>query len=175
MKRKTAGPPRERRAAEEEDLFREPGTTGLEGVLVRELTRDDLAAAVRVDTRVTGRSRREYLERKIDEAMRDTGIRMSLAAETEGTFAGFLLARLYYGEFGVPEPFAIVDTIGVDPDLQGRRVGTALLSQLEANLKGIGIETIRTEVEWKQLPMIGFFASHGFRPAPAICLEKKIE
>jgi hypothetical protein len=35
------------------------------------------------------------------------------------------LGRLYYGEFGLPEPVAIVDSIGVHPELKGRHVGRA--------------------------------------------------
>jgi len=38
---------------------------------------------------------------------------VSLAAEIEGLLVGFLLARVYYGEFGTLEPAAVMDTIGV--------------------------------------------------------------
>lgn len=157
-----------------DEIFREPGVTGLEGVSVRDLRAADLDAMVRIDARIGGRSRREYYQRKLEEATRDTGLRISLAAETEGTFAGFLLARLYYGEFGVPEPLAIVDTIGVDPELRGRHVGAALFSQLETNLRAVGIERIRTEVDWDRFELLGFLAARGFRPAPSLVLEKAI-
>jgi ribosomal protein S18 acetylase RimI-like enzyme len=162
-------------AARNDDLFREPGTTGLEGVIVRDLEPGDLDAVARIDGRITGRSRREYFQKKLDEATREAGIRISLAALLDdGTFAGFMIGRLYYGEFGIPEPTAIVDSIGVDPSLRGRRVGSALLAQLEANLRGMGIETIRTEVDWNHLDLIGFLGSHGFSPAPVLCLERKL-
>ncbi|MBL8692882.1 MAG: GNAT family N-acetyltransferase [Planctomycetes bacterium] len=157
-----------------EDPFAEPGVTGLEGVLVRELRASDLDHVVRVDARVGGRPRREYYQRKLAEAERDTSIRISLAAEAEGTFAGFLIGRLYYGEFGMPEPVAIIDSIGVDPNLRGRHVGAALLAQLETNLRAVGIESLRTEVEWDRFDLLGFLAGHGFRPAPMLCLQKSI-
>lgn len=161
--------------AKVDDLFREPGTTGLEGVTVRELEARDLDSVVRIDARITGRSRREYFERKLAEATKEASIRISLAAELgDGTFAGFMIGRLYYGEFGLPEPAAIVDSIGVDPGLRGRHVGRALLAQLETNLRGMGIEKIRTEVDWNHLELVGFLGSHGFAPAPVLCLEKKL-
>ncbi|MBI5366084.1 MAG: GNAT family N-acetyltransferase [Planctomycetes bacterium] len=167
-------PSRSPSASAHEDLFRDPGTTGLEGVVVRDLAPADLESVVRIDARASGRRRREYYERKLAEVTRDTGIRISLAAECGGTFAGFLLGRLYYGEFGLPEPTAIIDSIGVDPDLRGKSVGRALLAQLETNLRAIGIDTIRTEVEWNHLDLLGFLGAHGFAPAPVLCLAKKL-
>lgn len=157
-----------------DDLFREPGTTGLEGVVVRELEMSDLEAVVRIDARASGRRRKEYYERKLAEVTSERGIRISLAAEAAGTFAGFMLGRLYYGEFGQPEPTAIIDSMGVDPDLRGRHVGRALMVQLESNLRAIGIETIRTEVEWNQFDLLGFLGANGFAPAPVLCLQKKL-
>lgn len=161
-------------SSEDDDLFLPPGHTGLEHVTVRNLRPADLDAVVRVDGRVTGHARPEYFQKKLEEALRDTGIRISLAAETEGCFAGFLLGRLYYGEFGRPEPVAIVDTIGVDPDFRGRKVGTALFDQLERNVRAMGIERIQTQVDWKYQDLIGFLGRSGFRPAPALCLEKPL-
>lgn len=48
-------------------------------------------------------------------------MRISLAAFVGKEPAGFLMARVYYGEFGQPEAIAILDTIGVAPafDLLG--------------------------------------------------------
>jgi ribosomal protein S18 acetylase RimI-like enzyme len=157
-----------------DEIFREPGTTGLEGIAVRELRPDDLDAIVRIDAGTSGRRRPEYYQRKLAEATRESGIRISLAAETEGLFAGFLLGRLYYGEFGMPEPVAIVDSIGVHPELKGRHVGRALFEQLETNLKAIGIETIQTQVEWNHFELLGFLRSIGFHPVPTLSLQKRL-
>jgi ribosomal protein S18 acetylase RimI-like enzyme len=157
-----------------DDIFREPGPTGLEAITVRELRADDLEAIVRIDAVTVGRRRPEYYQRKLAEAMRESGIKISLAAETEGMFAGFLLGRLYYGEFGLPEPVAIVDSIGVHPELKGRHVGRALFEQLETNLKAIGIETIQTQVEWNHFELLGFLKTLDFRPVPTLSLQKKL-
>jgi len=77
----------------DDDLFEEPGTTGLEHVVVRELRPADLDAVVRIDGRLTGSPRPEYFQRKLDEAIRESGVRISLAAEIDGMFVGFLASR----------------------------------------------------------------------------------
>jgi ribosomal protein S18 acetylase RimI-like enzyme len=148
--------------------------TGLEDVLVRELGPADLNAIVRIDAKLVGRQRREYYEKKIAEATRESGIRISLLAQVEGCTAGFILGRLYYGEFGLPEPVAIVDSIGVDPGFQGRHVAQALMRQLETNLRAIGIEKLQTQVEWRQVGLLSFLGAEGFQPVPTLTLEKRL-
>jgi GNAT superfamily N-acetyltransferase len=150
----------------------DPGVTGLESVVVRVLVPEDKDALVRIDARHSGRRRREYFDRRILEFTRDSDIRIALVAEIDRHVVGFLLGRLYFGEFGVPEPVAIIDAIGVDPDFEGKRAGTALLAQLETNLRGIGVQKIRTQVEWKMFDLVRFLAANGFEPAPILCLEK---
>lgn len=157
-----------------DELTREPGVTGFESISVRDLRATDLEGIVKIDSKVSGRSRREYYQKKLNEAMRETGVRISLAAEVDGALAGFIIGRLYYGEFGVVEPVAIVDSIGVDPAFRGRHVGAALLAQLETNLRAIGIETLQTQVDWNHLELIGFLGSHGFAPSPVLCLHKNL-
>jgi ribosomal protein S18 acetylase RimI-like enzyme len=148
-------------------------TTNLssDDVLVRNLRPKDLDRVVDVDRRNAGRSRAKYFEVKLAQALADTGIQVSLAAELDGAFAGFLLARVYYGEFGATEQSAVLDTIGVHPAFQGRGVGQALLRQLRANLLALGIPTLRTEVAWQNQRLLSFFHREGFLPAPRLCLD----
>lgn len=157
------------------DLEREPGSLDTDAVLVRTLTSDDLEALARIDRKVAGRPRREYLSRKLANSLRDSTLCISLAAVVDGEVAGFLMGSLYYGEFGLPEPVAILDTLEVDPDLRHRRVGSALLRQLLLNLRGLGIERVQTEVDWRQHDLLAFFARSGFAPAPRFCLELQLE
>jgi ribosomal protein S18 acetylase RimI-like enzyme len=140
-------------------------------VLVRRLRPQDLEAVIALDAKVTGRKRDEYFKLKLKQALADTGIEVSLAAEVEGVFAGFLLARVYYGEFGALEPFAALDTLGVHPDFRGRGVGSALIEQLRTNLLGLGIPRLQTEVAWENLEILTFFHHEGFRPAARFCLD----
>lgn len=148
-------------------------TTGRQhdDVTVRNLRPRDLDRVVDVDRRNTGRARTGYFRVKLAQALADTGIQVSLAAEVDGAFAGFLLARVYYGEFGAAEQNAVLDTIGVHPSFHGRGVGHALLRQLRENLLALGIATLRTEVSWQDQRLLGFFHKEGFAPAARFCLD----
>jgi ribosomal protein S18 acetylase RimI-like enzyme len=146
-----------------------------EPALVRQLRPQDLEAVIALDAKATGRRREEYFKVKLKQAMSDTGIQVSLGAELGGIFAGFLLARVYYGEFGAPEPVAVLDTMGVHPDFRGRRVGAQLLDQLRTNLLGLGIRTLQTEVSWRNQGLLAFFQQQGFEPAPRFCLDLDLE
>ena len=140
-------------------------------VLVRSVQRADLDAMVSIDAASTGRRRERFLEKKLTQALGDTGIAMSLGAEFDGHLVGFLLARVYYGEFGVLEPSSVMDVLGVHPDYRGRRVASALLDQLRTNLLGLGITTLQTEVRWDSVDLLSFFQHEGFTIAPRICLD----
>lgn len=143
-------------------------------VPVRSMTERDLPAIVRLDRKHTGRDRTAYLTRKAREVLRESAIRMSLVAEVDGDFAGFLMARVDFGEFGRAEPTAVLDTIGVHPDHARRRVGSALLDQLLLNLGSLRAERVITEVEWSDLPLVGFLGRTGFRHAQRLAFEKVI-
>lgn len=156
------------------DLDAEPGVLETDAVPVRVLCAQDLEALVEIDRKIVGRSRREYLARKLETSLRDSAVQISLAALLEGRVAGFLMGSLYYGEFGLPEPVAILDTLEVDPDRRNRRVASALLRQLMLNLRALGIERVQTEVDWTQRDLLAFFAQSGFVPAPRFCLEMRL-
>ena len=98
-----------------------------------------------------------------------------LVAELEGRIVGFLIASLYYGEFGVMEPSASLDTLGVHPAYRGRCVGKALLRQLHMNLGALHIATLRTEISWDDADLAAFFKKEGFHPSGRICLECPID
>lgn len=146
-----------------------------EGAVVRQLRPQDLEAVIALDAKAVGRRREEYFKLKLKQALSDTGIQMSLGAELEGIFVGFLLARVYYGEFGAPEPVAVLDTMGVHPDFRGRDVASDLIDQLRTNLLGLGIRTLQTEVSWQNPGLLAFFQHEGFQPAPRFCLDLDLE
>jgi predicted N-acetyltransferase YhbS len=144
-------------------------------VVVRALRPDDFDEVVALDEKVMGRRREEYFRLKLQQALAESGIKVSLAAEVDGRFAGFCLARVFYGEFGSMEKVAVLDTVGVNPDLSRRGVGRALLRQLRTNLLGIGIPRIQTEVAWSDPDLLTFFQHAGFRPAERLALDLDLE
>ena len=143
-------------------------------VLVRGLKPADLAAVIALDAKNTGRRREEFFKIKLQQNLQETGIKVSLAAELDGIFAGFLLARVYYGEFGSAELVAVLDTIDVHPDFRGHGVGGSLLEQLTVNLRGLNVTTLRTEVGWDEPELLTFFRHEGFRPAARFCLDHDV-
>jgi len=135
--------------------------------IVRALRPDDVERIAAIDRKITGRSRSEWYRGRIAKE----GVQLSLCAEVDGIVVGAMLAAVQYGEFGVPEPMAILDTVVVDPGLSGKGVGTALLEQLLRNLRALRVDRIRTEVNWDERDLMAFLQRSGFAPAPRMVLE----
>jgi ribosomal protein S18 acetylase RimI-like enzyme len=123
--------------------------------LVRSMVAGDLDAIVAIDAKLTGRDRRPYYQAKLKEVIGETGIRVSLISEVDGRPVGYIMARLDYGEFGRAEPTAVIDTIGVEPGHGHHGIGTALLSQLMANLDALHVDRLRTTVTWNNFSLLG--------------------
>jgi len=143
-------------------------------VPVRSMKEDDLAAAVRIDRKLTGRDRSAYYTAKLREMLKESGIRVSLAAEDDGFVVGFVMARVDFGEFGKVEKAAVLDTIGVPPGFAGTGIGHALLSQLFLNLATLQVETVLTQVSPENLGLQRFLYSCGFHPSQRLVLGKAI-
>lgn len=153
----------------------EPGTLETDSVLVRSLKLSDLDALIEIDAAESGRRRPLYFERMIEHAVQEADFQASLAAEQDGRTVGFVLATLFYGEYGLTDPSASIDAIGVRPEYRGRRVGRALMRQLLLNLAALRIERVRTEVSWNDFDLLAFFERNGFAPAGRICLERQLD
>jgi ribosomal protein S18 acetylase RimI-like enzyme len=145
-----------------------------EDLPVRSMMERDLPAIIRLDRKITGRDRTAYYTRKAAEVLKQSAVRVSLVAELEGQFAGFLMARVDFGEFGRTEPTAVLDTLGVDPGFTRRHVGRALLEQLLLNLASLRAERVVTEVEWNHLDMLAFLARTGFTHSQRLAFDKSI-
>jgi predicted N-acetyltransferase YhbS len=137
------------------------------------LEEKDIEGVARVDRRYTGRDRRGYLCRAMREALADSAVRVSLAARVDGGVAGYVMARVDYGDFGRTEPVAVIDTVGVDPLRSRQGVGRALLSQLFINLRALGVEGVETVVAPGNLDLMGFFYAAGFVPSERLSFVKK--
>jgi GNAT superfamily N-acetyltransferase len=132
---------------------------------VRSMKPEDLPGVIRIDRRLTGRDRGDYVRSIFSEAMDDTVIRVSLVALDRDAVVGYLIARADLGDFGRSVPVAILDTIGVDPDYVHHGIGRALLSQLFLNLDALRIDRVETVVAPRDLALLGFLYDAGFAPS----------
>ena len=142
---------------------------------VRSMEASDLDAIVRIDRKLTGRERRDYMASRLAEALGESAVRISLTVRCEGAVAGFAMARMDFGDFGRAEPVAILDTLGVDPDYARRGLGAALLSQLMVNLSALGIEAVETTVAHNDFALLAFLYHAGFGASSRLAFLKRLE
>jgi len=152
----------------------EPGRLDTDDVLVRTLEGKDLEAIVRIDAAAVGRRRQEYYQDRVKAALSDSRIHTSLVAELDGAVVGFLMSTNYYGEFGRPEPTAVIEALGVLPELRGQHVGEALMRQFVMNARALRVDRIRTEVAWNDHGLLRFFDKSGFAPSSRLVLEREL-
>ncbi|HZL98014.1 MAG TPA: GNAT family N-acetyltransferase, partial [Terriglobales bacterium] len=128
---------------------------------LRSLHRDDIDRVSGIESRITGHSRKGFLEKRFAAAAKSPDGFIACATSLDGKLAGYAIARIQEGEFGVPGAVAVLDVIGIDPDIQGKGIGKALLAEMERRMKTRGIGTLRTQVDWGNPAMIRFFSSTG--------------
>lgn len=141
---------------------------------LRTLEVEDYDDIVRIDQKVAGRRREDYIRELVDEAMNDSAVRVSLVARVDGIAAGFVMARTDFGDYGRAEPVAVLDTIGVDPDYAHRGLGHALLTQLFVNLKALRVERVETMVTRENFGLLGFFYDAGFAQSQRLSFDKRV-
>lgn len=138
------------------------------------LQESDIEGVARIDRRHTGRDRRGFLCRSMREALADSAVRVSLVVRVDGGVAGFVMARMDYGDFGRAEPTAVIDTVGVDPLRARQGIGRALLSQLLMNLHALGVERVETIVPAGDVALTAFFCNAGFGPSQRLSFVKRL-
>lgn len=151
---------------------------------IRPLRAADLGAVIAIDTANTGRARRGFFEKRLAAVKRDPDLFLAFAVEAgaveagavekDKALAGFLIARIFRGEFGASEPIASIDAIGVAPDRQSRGLGHALMEGLETSLRKRGVFEIRSQDAWTGGALMRFFAGTGFELAPIWVLDRPL-
>ncbi len=130
---------------------------------VRALTPDDLESVVAIDAAAEGRTRRDYLERRLQSAQRDPGAHAQFAAVDADGLAGFLLARVLQGEFGRRTLSLRIENVGVRPALRGLGAGWQLFAALSAWGARRGATEIHTMADWRRAEMLRWFDRLGFQ------------
>ena len=139
---------------------------------VRPLRPDDLERVIAIDKVYTGSARRRFLERRLAAARAAPGDFVQVGVERAGTLAGFALGRVLHGEFGMVEPVAVLDAIGVYPASQEQGYGHALMAGFLHVLRSKGVQAVHSQAEWSSHGLLKFFDSTGFTLAPLLVLER---
>ncbi|MBI4445238.1 MAG: GNAT family N-acetyltransferase [Acidobacteria bacterium] len=138
---------------------------------VRVFSREDLEQVVRLDRKITGSDHRKYYERKLSHLGYRDQINTSLVALVDSEIVGFLMGYIYYGEYGIPESFASIDTMGVAEAYRRQGVARYLFEAFARNMKALEVQKIYTLVDWDQWDLLGLLQTCGFRPSPRLNLE----
>lgn len=142
--------------------------------LVRHLRAGDLAMLTRIDGLITGEDRSAYLARKVEAALHESAIVVSLVVEDDGFVVAFAMARVDLGDFGRVAPTASLDTLGVNPGFAGRGLARALLGQLIDNLAALHVETLETEVERESFDLLRFLYRFGFGASSRLAFTRPV-
>jgi GNAT superfamily N-acetyltransferase len=144
-------------------------------VTVRSAEPSDVDAVVRIDEKLSGHTRKEYWQHRLEvAALRPPW--MSLVAETDGRVVGFLFGWVGESEFGIAGPTGWVDLIGVDPPYRGRGVGHALTERfIESGRELRAIEKVATLIDLGQADVREFFVRLGFHHGPMIQMEREVQ
>jgi ribosomal protein S18 acetylase RimI-like enzyme len=137
----------------------------------------DLAVVVELDALVFGAMRSAYFERRLAVLNeREAEARMAyLVAYYHGTVIGFVMGTLAYGEFGLTQVTAILDSIAVHPRYQQQGVGRLLIEAFIERSTRQGAAAVYTLVNWDNWTLLKTFHALGFVLASTIPLERRID
>jgi GNAT superfamily N-acetyltransferase len=140
-------------------------------VVIRPIEASDLAAIVGIDAVLTGETRKDYWQTRLEiAALRPPW--MSLVAETEGRVVGFLFGWVGESEFGIAGKTGWIDLIGVHPAYRGRGVARALVERFVTSGRELrAIAKVATLLDLAQTDVRGFFLRLGLRHGPMVQLE----
>jgi GNAT superfamily N-acetyltransferase len=139
---------------------------------VRPVESSDLDAIARIDEKLSGQTRKDYWRQRLEITLLRPPW-MSLVAETDGRVVGFLFGWVGESEFGIAEPTAWVDLIGVDPPYRGRGVGHALVDRFVTSARELrAVARVATLIDLAQADVREFFLRLGFHHGPMIQMEQ---
>lgn len=144
----------------------------MSGLLFRPLRPDDLDRVSEIESRIAGHPRKGFMEKRFAVAAAAPEGFITCAALDGERLAGYGFARIQEGEFGTRGAVAVLDVIGVDPYARGRGIGKGVIAEIERWMKKKNIGTLRTQVDWANRDMVGFFSAAGFRLAPCQIIER---
>lgn len=152
-------------------------TVKLPAISIRDATSADLDLVVDLDAQITGMSKPDYWRDMFDRFMSRKGRHFLVAEKNSSSaenFPGFIVGEVRAWEFG-SQPCGWIVAIGVDPDQRVQRIGERLFDAMCEQLRGDGINTVRTMIARDDPLNMSFFRAQGMMAGPFIELEKPIE
>ena len=149
----------------------------IQDVSIRPMRQTDLSIVVELDAHVFGSSRPAYFERRLvvlDSADSETRA-IFLVAIYQDQVIGFVMGTLAYGEFGLTQVTAILDSIAVHPGYQHQGIGQKLAEAFMKQSAKQGASAIYTLVNWDNWTLLKVFRALGFELASTIPLERRID
>ncbi|HUH95298.1 MAG TPA: GNAT family N-acetyltransferase [Casimicrobiaceae bacterium] len=138
----------------------------LQDVTIRPLLREDLGAVVAIDAESEGVTRRAYFERRLVAALNTPKLHAQFAATDGQGLMGYILARVFTGEFGRIAPALRLEVVGVRRDARGQHVGASLFDALCDYARRHGIAEVRTTAAWNHHGILRWLDVMGFTLAP---------
>jgi ribosomal protein S18 acetylase RimI-like enzyme len=144
-------------------------------VYIRSIRKEDLSAIVQIEDRTTGVSRRDYWEKRIDmyEAIRPFWA--SIVAEVDNRVVGFLFGRAGELEFGLADPVAWIETVGVDPAYRRQGIAAKMVEHFNLSADEHKISTVFTLVGKNNKDMEQFFSKVGFAQGEMRHFQKTVK
>lgn len=142
---------------------------------IRALARGDLPAVVAIDAALEGRTRKDYVERRLAAALREPALHAQFAAVDADGVAGYILARVLQGEFGRNGPALRLEMVGLRADVRGQGAGAQLFGVLADWARRHGIRDLHTAATWSDAGMLHWLHSVGFELAPSYILEAALD
>jgi len=149
----------------------------LEDLSIRPMRQTDLSIVVELDAQVFGSTRPAYFERRLvvlDSADAETRA-IFLVAVYQDQVIGFVMGTLAYGEFGLTQVTAILDSIAVYPGYQHQGIGQKLTEAFMKESARQGASSVYTLVNWDNWTLLKVFHALGFELASTIPLERRID
>lgn len=141
---------------------------------VRPLRPGDLERVIAIDSGHVGEPRRRFFEKRLAHAKQHPEDFVHVGVVCDGALVGFAFARIQRGEFGREQALATLDAVGVERNSQERGVGHALMDGLTQVMRQKGVQSLQSQADWTNHPLLRFFDASGFGLAPRLVLERSV-
>ncbi len=149
----------------------------IQEVSIRPMRQTDLLVIVELDAHVFGSTRPSYFERRfaVLDSTDSEARAIFLVAVYQDKVIGFVMGTLAYGEFGLTQVTAILDSIAVHPGFQHQGIGQKLTESFMKQSAHQGASAVYTLVNWDNWILLKVFHALGFELASTIPLERRID